>query len=269
LQIGEPGVVAVVTDIPVVTQFRSVDHALGGTGAPLMQFLDFVAFRGIEPIATLNIGGISNLQVADADRTRMRAFDCGPGNVMIDHAMDRFFGQPYDRDGETAAKGNVNQQMLDDLLQHPFFSRAIPRCAWRLDFGADYADQMLDKYSALSAEDLVATLTQFSAVAIVKAFTELIPQLDEIHTLIASGGGVRNATLLRAIEALLPDGVKLVLSDEYGLPAQYKEAIKFATLAYSTQRSIGDNIPAASGAQRFGVLGKLVQAPRNARLTTV
>jgi anhydro-N-acetylmuramic acid kinase len=149
LQIGEPGVVAVITDVPTVTQFRSVDHALGGTGAPLMQFLDFVAFRHLAPIATLNIGGISNLQVADSDRARMRAFDCGPGNVMIDHAMRRLFGQPYDANGATAAGGAVHEPMLEQLLQHPFFQRPIPRCAWRLDFGASYVDGVLNAFAAL------------------------------------------------------------------------------------------------------------------------
>lgn len=269
LQIGEPGVVAVETNIPTVTQFRSVDHALGGTGAPLMQFLDFVAFRHLAPIATLNIGGISNIQVSDADRTRMRAFDCGPGNVMIDHAMQRFWGRSYDENGATAASGSVHPPMLEELLEHPFFARPIPRCAWRLDFGAEYADGMLDRYPSLSPEDAVATLTQFSAVAITSAFKQLIPQVDSISTLVASGGGVRNATLLSSISKLLPTGVELVLSDAYGLPAQYKEAIKFATLAYATQQSVGNNIPAASGAAAFGVLGKLVLPPRAARLTTI
>ena len=267
LQIGEPGVVAVITDVPTVSQFRSVDHALGGTGAPLMQFLDFVAFRHLAPIATLNIGGISNIQVADSDRARMRAFDCGPGNVMIDHAMHRFFGQPYDANGATAARGAVHEPMLQELLQHPFFQRPIPRCAWRLDFGAGYADGVLDSFASLPPEDLVATLTQFSAEAITRAFTQLIPQVAEIRTLIASGGGIYNTTLMSAIRDLLPDGVDLVLSDEFGLPGQYKEAIKFATLAFATQHSIGNNIPAASGAATFGVLGKLVLPARAARLT--
>jgi len=269
LQIGEPGVVAALTDIATVTQFRSVDHALGGTGAPLMQFLDFVAFRHLAPIATLNIGGISNIQVADRDRVRMRAFDCGPGNVMIDHAMHRFFGQAYDADGATAARGRVHPPMLQQLLEHPFFTRPIPRCAWRLDFGADYADAVLDTYAALPPEDLVATLTRFSAEAITRAFIDLIPQVTDIDTLIASGGGVRNATLLNEITQLLPDRVLLTRSDDYGLPAQYKEAIKFATLAVATQHGIGNNIPAASGAARFGVLGKLVLPPHQARLTDI
>ncbi len=269
LQIGEPGVVAVVTDVPTVTQFRSVDHALGGTGAPLMQFLDYTAFRDVAHLATLNIGGISNIQVPDRDRDRMRAFDCGPGNVMIDHAMNKLYGRGYDDNGQVAASGRPNQELLRELLTHPFFNRSIPRCAWRLDFGAEYADSVLERYSALAPEDLVATFTQFSASAIVKSFTELVPQLDEIKVLIASGGGVRNGTLLQRLRDQLPAGVSLVLSDEYGLPAQFKEAIKFATLAFATKHSIGNNIPAASGAAKFGVLGKLVLPPRAARLTDV
>lgn len=266
LQIGEPGVVAGLLDIPVVTQFRSVDHTLGGTGAPLMQFLDFVAFRSVAPIATLNIGGISNVQIADADRSRMRAFDCGPGNVMIDHAMRVLFGREYDESGQTAARGHVDGTMLTDLLAHPFFERPVPRCAWRLDFGADYADSVLSKYDHLAAEDIIATLTRFSAEAIVRALTQNVPQLDEIDTVIYSGGGARNTTMVEAIRELLPDHLCLRRSDDVGLPAQFKEAIKFATLATATLYQIGNNIPAASGAVQFGILGKLVQAPRNSRL---
>jgi anhydro-N-acetylmuramic acid kinase len=232
-----------------------------------MQFLDYIFFRDRAPIATLNIGGISNIQVADADRGRMRAFDCGPGNVMIDHAMRRFYAKSYDDGGATAARGTVDPDMLTKLLGHPFFARPVPRCAWRLDFGADYANSVLDDFSALAPEDLVATLTRFSAEAIVRALRDNVPQLAEITTLVTSGGGARNETMLAQIAELLPAHMTLRRSDDYGLPAQFKEAIKFATLAVATLNSIGDNIPAASGAVRFGVLGKLVQAPRNARLT--
>lgn len=266
LQTGEPGVVAVLTDVPVVTQFRSVDHALGGTGAPLMQFLDYVAFKRVAPIATLNIGGISNVQIAHEQRSRMLAFDCGPGNVMIDHAMRKHFGAEYDAGGETASRGEVSSEMLRHLLEHPFFARPVPRCAWRLDFGAEYADAVLEEFRDVPAEDQIATLTRFSAEAIVRSLQANVEHLDEIGVIVASGGGVRNATLLQEISDLLPRGIELRISDEYGMPAQFKEAIKFATLAVATMSSIGNNIPNASGATRFGVLGKFVQAPRNARL---
>ena len=112
LQIAEPAIVAAACDTTVVTQFRPVEHALGGSGAPLMQFLDFVAFRDIGPVLTLNIGGIANCQLADADRRRMMAFDTGPGNVMLDHAARALLGQPYDADGAAASRGKVQDAML-------------------------------------------------------------------------------------------------------------------------------------------------------------
>ncbi len=268
LQIGEPGVVSVLTDAPVVTQFRSVDHTLQGTGAPLMQYFDYVLFRNDRPTATLNIGGISNCHVACADRSKMRAFDCGPGNVMIDQAMRMLYGKEYDANGEVAAQGVVNEEMLAEMLEHPFFKREIPRCAWRLDFGAEYTQSMLDKYANLSSEDKLATITAFSAEAIARAFSEFIlPMGMGVDRLIASGGGVRNATLMKMIAERLPEGVKLETSDVIGIPPQYKEAIKFATIAFSTKRSIADNIPAACGATKFGVLGKLVLPPSQAKLT--
>lgn len=268
LQIGEPGVVSVLTDAPVVTQFRSVDHTLQGTGAPLMQYFDYVLFRNDRPTATLNIGGISNCHVACADRSKMRAFDCGPGNVMIDQAMRVLYGKEYDANGEVAAQGVVNEEMLAEMLEHPFFKREIPRCAWRLDFGAEYTQSMLDKYANLSSEDKLATITAFSAEAIARAFSEFIlPMGMGVDRLIASGGGVRNATLMKMIAERLPEGVKLETSDVIGIPPQYKEAIKFATIAFSTKRGIADNIPAACGATKFGVLGKLVLPPSQAKLT--
>lgn len=114
--IAESGVVAALTDIDTVTQFRPLDHALGGSAAPLMQYLDFVAFRN-EPgsTVTLNIGGIANLQLADKDRSKMMAFDTGPGNVMIDHVVKARTGRGYDKDGELAAKGKPIEPLLAQL----------------------------------------------------------------------------------------------------------------------------------------------------------
>src|SRR5258708_6584665 len=129
LQIGEPAIVATECDTTVVTQFRPSDHALGGSGAPLMQYLDFIAFRDIGPVLTLNIGGIANCQLADSDRRRMMAFDTGPGNVMLDHAARALLGKPYDADGAAAVRGNVHQAMLSRLMEHDFFHRKPPPSA--------------------------------------------------------------------------------------------------------------------------------------------
>lgn len=265
LQIGEPSLIAAHTDITTVAQFRPADHALGGTGAPLMQYLDFVAFRDIGPVLTLNIGGIANCQLACADRSRMQAFDTGPGNVMLDHAARRLFGQPYDPDGSLAAAGTVDEGMLADLLGHPFFARRPPRSAWRLDFGAAYADRVLDAYDMLRPEVLMATLSAFTAASIVRAIVEHVAEADSVGTLIASGGGVRNATLMRMLRERLPAHMRMTTSDAYGIPAQYKEAIKFATLAFATVNHLANNIPACSGATRYTILGKIAPAPHLAR----
>ncbi|WP_159014438.1 anhydro-N-acetylmuramic acid kinase [Acidisoma sp. S159] len=264
LQIGEPSIVAEACETPTVTQFRPMDHALGGTGAPLMQYLDFVAFRDIGPVLTLNIGGIANCQLADRDRSRMMAFDTGPGNVMLDQAARARLSQAYDADGATAARGRIDQTMLGELLAHPYFHRPVPRSAWRLDFGSEYADAVFRKYSGLSSEDLFATLTEFTAIAITRSIADNVSRLAEIRTLIASGGGTRNGFLMKRLAAHLPSSLRLAASDEFGMPAQFKEAIKFATLAHATINRLANNIPAASGAERFGILGKLVYPPRMA-----
>jgi anhydro-N-acetylmuramic acid kinase len=267
LQIGEQSVVTAVVDVPVVSVFRPMDHSLGGTGAPLMQFLDFCSFRDIGPVMTLNIGGIANCQLADRDRDKMMAFDTGPGNVMIDHAMRALFGKEYDIDGATGASGTVDQAMLDELKSHDFFARPVPRSAWRLDFGADYADVILEKYKHLSKEDLVATFTAFTVFATHRSISDNVPGFAGVTEIIASGGGVRNKTVMAGLaEVFAADGIELVTSDKYGIPFQYKEAIKFAVLAFANMNDIANNIPHASGAKKFGVLGKLTKPPRLARV---
>lgn len=268
LQIGEPALIATYCDTPVVWGFRASDHALGGTGAPLMQYLDFVAFRDQAPALTLNIGGIANVQFVHRDRSRMLAFDTGPGNVMLDHAMRRLFGQPYDAGGAVAASGQVCAELLAELQEHPFFARRPPRCAWRLDFGAQYAESILAAWGdRLAGNDIVATLTALSAWAIGDAIARHVPLVGQVSQLVVSGGGARNPTLLARIGEYLPSHLQVVASDAFGLPAPYKEAIKFATLAYATDRELGNNIPAASGASGFAILGKRALPPRLARRT--
>jgi anhydro-N-acetylmuramic acid kinase len=268
LQIGEPAIVAATCDVTTVTQFRPSDHALGGAGAPLMQYLDFVAFRDIGPVLTLNIGGIANCQYAQADRSKMMAFDTGPGNVMIDHACKVLLGRSYDKDGEEARKGNVDKAMLDYLLSHDYFKRPIPRSAWRRDFGAEYADEVLSKFKSLSAADILRTLTEFTALTIAKAVKDHVKGLPDGAKVIASGGGVQNGFLMeRLTETLKP--LALTTSAEFGIPPQFKEAVKFATLAFATINNLANNIPAAGGASKFTVLGKTVQAPKSAKVLGV
>lgn len=125
------GVVAGLSQIDTVTQFRPMHHALGGSGAPLMQYLDFGAFRNDGPTVTLNIGGIANLQPACKDRSQMMTFDTGPGNVITDHIVKARTGKGYDRDGELAAKGKIIETLFEELKIYDFYSRSPSRSAWR------------------------------------------------------------------------------------------------------------------------------------------
>lgn len=265
LQIGEPSIVAAACETTTVTHFRPMDHALGGTGAPLMQYLDYVAFRDIGPILTLNIGGIANCQLADADRDHMMAFDTGPGNVMMDHVAKKLLNKPYDADGEVASRGKVNQKLLDKLLEHPFFHRRPPRSAWRLDFGANYAEERIAESKHLSVEDLLATFTEFTAIAISRSIQDHVEAIERIKVIMASGGGARNSFLMKRLAERLPKSLRLTKSDEFGIPGPFKEAIKFGTLAHATVNHLANNIPAACGASRFAILGKIVLPPRLAK----
>ena len=265
LQIAEPAIVAAACDTTVVTQFRPVEHALGGSGAPLMQFLDFVAFRDIGPILTLNIGGIANCQLADADRSRMMAFDTGPGNVMLDHVARALLGKPYDADGAAASRGTVQQAMLSRLLEHDFFVenrlaahggsilvRRSPRSGFQKT--AIYRLKICSPRSPNSRRSRSHGQSEITSRFSVKSTLSL-----------PAAGASATRILMERLKRLLPSGLRLALSDEFGIPAQYKEAIKFAALALAAQRHLANNIPAASGASRFAILGKLVAAPRLAQ----
>ncbi|GGH86910.1 anhydro-N-acetylmuramic acid kinase [Pullulanibacillus pueri] len=264
-QLVESNVVAAHTNITTITHFRQADHAFGGNGAPLMQYLDWVVFKNNGPTLTLNLGGIANVQFVKKDRSQMIAFDTGPGNVLLDHACRKLYNISYDKGGRIAAEGQVNDEMLQELMKHPYFERELPRSAWRNDFSSVYGDSILEKFSHLSGEDIMATFCAFTAKAIAKNAKDNIPSFEDIKVMIASGGGVFNPVLMEYIQEELPKGMRLTTSDEYGIPPQFKEAIKFATIGYSTLHQVANNIPGASHADNYAIMGKVAYAPRHAK----
>ncbi len=267
-QIGDTSVIANLTNITTVTNFRQADHVFGGSAAPLMQYFDFIMFRHKDtPTLTLNIGGIANMHLACKDRRRMFAFDTGPGNLMSDHAARRLLGQSCDFGGEAALRGKADEEMLLALMEHPFFKRPVPRSGWKLDFSAEYCDGMMERFSHLSTEDMMATICAFTAEAIVRNLHDYIPEevINSIDVMYASGGGVKNAAIMKHIQQKLPENIRLTTSAEIGIPPEYKEACKFATLAFSTINGIADNIPAAGHASKYAILGKVSFAPWRAK----
>lgn len=266
LQMGDTSVIANLTNIDTVTHFRQADHTFGGSAAPLMPYLDYVLFRKEDkPVMTLNIGGIANLHVASRDRRQMFGFDTGPGNVVSNYMCRKLFGKEYDKDGEIAASGEVNEEMLDFFMNHPFFNRPVPRSGWVGDYNEEYIDSIIRRFGHLPKEDILATACAFTGAAVVKSMMDNIPEeiIRNTDKLYASGGGVRNPQIMKEIQERMPSNIKVTTSAEIGIPAEFKEAIKFATLAYSTVHCIPGNIPAAGHASQYAILGKIALAPRH------
>lgn len=265
-QVGDTSVIANLTNIDTVTHFRQADHTFGGSAAPLMQYLDYILFRNKEkPTMTLNIGGIANLHLACSDRRRMLGFDTGPGNAVSDYFVKTLYHKEYDKDGSIAASGKVNEEMLAYFMKHPFWDRPVPRSGWKMDYSPEYLNGVIAKFSGGPKEDMMATACAFTGAAVAKSMLDNVPKelIEQTDTLYASGGGVRNLQIMKEIQKRIPQNIRLTTSNEVGVPFEFKEAIKFATLAYSTIHCVPGNIPAAGHASQYAILGKIALAPRN------
>ena len=267
-QTGEGAVIAARVGIPVVSDFRPADMAAGGKGAPLVPYLDYLWFRdGHVGRIAQNIGGIANLTAipAGASAERIIAFDTGPGNMVIDAVTQKLFGKPFDRDGRIAASGGVIEPIIARILQSPFFRAKPPKTAGREEFGREFVAQFLLKCHGARKQDIVATATALTAKSIAHSVSRL-PNAKArgrsiFRELILSGGGARNATLVAMLaEQMAPLGIVVRFSDEFGLPSEAKEAVAFAVLAYETWNRRPSNVPAATGARRAAVLGKISYA---------
>lgn len=264
-QTGEGAIIAARVGVPVVTDFRPGDMAAGGKGAPLVPFLDYLLYcdPNIGRVVQ-NIGGIANLTAipAGASPDRVLAFDTGPGNMVIDAVMDQLYGTPYDRDGAVAARGNVLEHVLSDLLRAAFFLRKPPKTAGREEFGREFVGDFLRRCRRSRKQDIVATATALTARSVANAIRRFVaPHRGAYKELVVSGGGAKNPSLLNMLgNEVARLGIRLRLSDEFGLPTEAKEAVAFALLAYQTWRRESSNIPSATGARRPAILGKISYA---------
>ncbi|MFA0740949.1 MAG: hypothetical protein DFNUSKGM_001057 [Candidatus Fervidibacter sacchari] len=264
LQIASPAVIAMKTGIPVVSDFRAKDMAVGGQGAPLVPLVDWLLLRHSRKTRiALNIGGIANLTVlpAKAKASDVLAFDTGPGNMLIDGAVRHFSGGAlnYDRNGEWARQGRVDKNLLRWLMSHPFLRQSPPKSTGREMFGDAFLREVLEraKLLGLTERDTVATLTAFTAESIADAIRRFVlPKFERVDELIVSGGGANNPILMAMLHEKLPR-VKIRRSDELGINADAKEAIAFAVLAHRTVMGFAGNLPSATGAKMPVILGSI------------
>ncbi len=261
LQIGHPALIAEITGIEVVADFRPSDMAAGGQGAPLVPFADQLLFQDAKIArAVQNIGGIANLTALPPvghTATAPMAFDTGPGNMIIDALMEALFQQPYDVNGQMAQQGQMYQPMLDAMLAHPYFMLPPPKTTGREVFGKQYALRLLEQWkSKLEPQDIVATATYFTAFTIADAYSRFVLPRIPIEEVVVGGGGVLNSTLMRFLETELGKyGIGLKRHEDFDIDSKYKEAIAFALLGYARKMGISNNIPTCTGAHHSVVMG--------------
>jgi anhydro-N-acetylmuramic acid kinase len=273
LQIGEPSIIAERTGVTTIGDFRPADMAAGGQGAPLVPFVDYLLYRHPKRgRVALNIGGIANVTVipAGARAEDIFAFDTGPGNMIVDGLVESFTRgrQRYDGDARIALRGKMIPALLDKMMREPYLQGAPPKTAGREQFGRGYADSILSwgKRHRAQREDLVRTATLFTSLSIVDAFRRFVLPRARVDELIVAGGGARNPLMIAQLAAGLP-GIEMIPADQFGVPAEAKEAFAFAVLAYEVYHGRTSNLPSATGARHEAVLGKRVHgwARLNAR----
>ena len=256
LQLNNPALLAELTDIDVVADFRSRDVAAGGQGAPLVPvFHQGIFGQTSKTVGVLNIGGIANLSVLHADGDVL-GFDCGPGNALLDHWCQAHTGYAFDNDGAWGASGTVIEPLLHTMLAEPFLHQAPPKSTGRDLFHPTWLAHQLSRYANAKAADVQATLTEFTAHACVN---DVLRHAADATELIVCGGGALNGLLMQRLQAGLPQ-VHVLSSSERGMPPLQVEAAAFAWLARQTVLGLPGNLPKVTGAQGARILGGIFKA---------
>lgn len=265
VQIGEGSVIAERTGIPTVSDFRVADMAMGGQGAPLVPFSEYLLYRREkETILLQNIGGIGNMTVlpAGAGPEKVFAFDTGPGNMLIDAVVTALTGggRTYDAGGAMAAAGRVNEELLGFLQDEPYYAFPLPKTTGRERFGSQYAAKVVEwagKHGVPTA-DLVATVTDLTAWSIADAYRRyVLPECRAVE-LIVGGGGSYNKTLLGFLKKrFLPQGVAVKTQEDLGWNSDAKEAVAFALMADRCVAERTNTLPSVTGAREAVVMGKI------------
>jgi len=267
LQIGEPSVIAARTGITTVGDFRPADIALGGQGAPLVPYVDYLLYchEKFGRVA-LNLGGIANITVLPraCKAQQVFAFDTGPANMLIDALVSHFTRgrQRFDKNARLASQGRSLPALLDGLLRDPYLKLAPPKSTGREYYGRAYLQKLLalGQRHRAKPNDLIRAATIFSALSVVDALNRFVLPKTKIHQLIVSGGGAHNPLILAQLFAALP-GIEVLRSSRLGIPEDATEAFAFALLAYETFHQRPANLPSATGARGPAILGKISYAP--------
>lgn len=269
VQIGEGSVIAARTGVPTVSDFRVADMAVGGQGAPLVPFSEYLLYRRPgETILLQNIGGIGNMTVLPGDEgpEAVYAFDTGPGNMIIDAVVSALTGgaKTYDAGGAMAAEGRVDEALLAMLQQDPYYDMPLPKTTGRELFGVQYVGKILDYQRAhgLSDADVLATVTDLTAWSIADGYARYVLPRRQAAELVVGGGGSYNATLLGFLRTrFAPYGVEVRTQEDLGWSSDAKEAVAFALMADCCVREKPNVLPSVTGAKAAAIMGKISLPP--------
>lgn len=257
LQLGDVSALATLTGITTVGNFRTADMAVGGQGAPLVPYFDWLMFRSAErPRILVNIGGIANITVLPAGcaASDVVAFDTGPGNMIVDGLMKRLYGRRYDRGGKTAASGKPVAGLLRWLLAHPYLRVRPPKSTGREVYDERFLSELLQRAKGAAHADIIHTAALYTPLAIHDAYRRFVQGAMTVDEIIVSGGGAKNAFFMDALNGLFCDA-RVSTADAVGMSGDAKEAICFAILANETVHGNAANLPRVTGARRPVVLG--------------
>jgi anhydro-N-acetylmuramic acid kinase len=267
LQIGEPSVIATRTGITTVGDFRPADITLGGQGAPLVPYADYLLYRHEKfGRVSLNLGGIANITVLPraAKPSQVFAFDTGPANMLIDALVSHFTRgrHRFDENAHLASQGRSIPALLNELLRDPYLKLPPPKSTGREYYGLAYVKKALalGRRHRARPNDLIRAATIFTALSVIDALNRFVLPNTKIHQLIVSGGGAYNPLILAQLSAALP-GMEVLPSSRLGIPEDAKEAFAFALLAYESFHERPANLPSATGARGPAILGKISYAP--------
>jgi anhydro-N-acetylmuramic acid kinase len=238
--------------------------AAGGQGAPLVPHTERILYSHADRTRLLqNIGGIGNVTLIPPKHSPIPvvAFDTGPGNMMIDEACQQLFNVSFDENGRLAAGGKIISELLEDCMNHDYMKLSPPKSTGRELFGTQYTRRLLEKYGKHKKEDLLATITMFTASSIVHHYETFIFPVYSIDEVIIGGGGSYNNTLMNMIKTQLGKRCRVYTQEEIGMSSEAKEAVAFAVLANETLSGYPSNVPSATGAFSPVILGNITPVP--------
>ena len=257
LQIANPNIIANETGILTVADFRNMDIAAGGQGAPLAPAFHEFQFRNTDKNrVVLNIGGIANITILPRDKKiDVIGFDTGPGNALMDSWVRKHLNTEMDKDGTWANSGHINNEILDEMLKDQYFAKTPPKSTGIEYFNLQWLDKFINNFKP---EDIQATLLALTVATIAGAIQKYAPETDAV---LVCGGGAHNIVIMQALRKQLP-GSNVVLTSEYGLDPDCIEAVTFAWLAKRRIENKPGNLPAVTGASKPALLGTLYEAEK-------